>query len=161
MARSILSPARSPWFLLALAVLIAYTLSGCGGGGGDVPGSSGGSFPTNLPNYHAPEEWIALIQTAGLQEYADLGRQLVKEGKVKIVSPPTLDVSYNAYSWNSEEEIWINSPIFSRYPDIVQQATIFLHELIHIKYGEETHNGPWWSAQDQFVTYWRNHPLTS
>lgn len=153
---------RSTWLLFVFVGLSALTLAGCGGGGEgltDSVSSGKSTFPANLPNYHTFDEWLALIRVAGFSEYADLGAQLVSEGKVTVVMPPTLDASFNSYAWISQREIWINSPMFSRYPDIVHQATIFLHELIHIKSGESTHTGAWWSAQDQFATYWRNHPL--
>lgn len=152
------SPARSSSLLLILAALISLTVSGCGGGSSAGPSGGDVTFPANLPNYHAPEEWIALIEAAGLQEYADLGRQLVNEGKVIVVTPGTLDSQFNAFSWISDREIWINPPMFSRYPNVGHQATIFLHEMIHITSGEATHNGSWWSVQDQFATYLQTHP---
>jgi hypothetical protein len=46
--------------------------------------------------------------------------------------------------------------MFERYPTMLDQATIFLHELIHIRSGEVTHLGPWWVAQDQFRVYYRD-----
>ena len=161
MIRSALPLTPCSWLLLVLAALICLALSGCGGGGGPVSSGGTATFPASLPNYHAPDEWLALLETAGLQEYADLGRQLVREGKVKVVSPPTLGAQFNAFSWIPEKEIWINAPMFSRYPLLSDQADIFLHELIHIKSGECTHLGPWWSALNQFTTYWQSHPLSS
>lgn len=154
-----LTPPHSACLLLIFAVVFCPVLSGCGGGGGGGGDVASGnvSFPENLPNYHAPDEWIVLLRAAGLQEYADLGQQLTAAGKVIVVAPPTLDADFNAYAWISDREIWINSPMYSRYPDIGHQATIFLHEMIHIKSGESTHTGPWWSIQDQFAVYWREH----
>lgn len=161
MQKSALRPARTVCLLLILTASVSLALTGCGGGGAGVSASGGGdTFPANLPNYHTPEQWIALIETAGFQDYADLGRQLVREGKVTVVTPPTLDAQFNAYSWISDKEIWINAPMFTRYPDITQQATIFLHELIHIRSAESTHTGPWWSVQDQFAVYWQTHSLS-
>lgn len=33
-------------------------------------------------------------------------------------------------------------------------ALLLLHELIHVRSGEQTHLGPWWSAQDEFRRYY-------
>ena len=153
-------PFPSPsWPSLLLAIVATVALTGCGGGGtGDSPGPL--APQSNLPNYHSPEEWIALIETAGLMDYANLGRELLSEQRVKLVAPPLLDEQFNAYSWIADREIWINTPMFARYPGIVEQATIFLHELIHISSMQSTHTGPAWAAQDQFAVYWRNHPLS-
>ncbi len=97
-----------------------------------------------------------MIDEAGLTEYADLGRELLAQGKVRIVSPPELSEPFNAFAWLNTREIWINTPMFERYPDVLDQATIFLHELIHIHSGECTHVGPWWSAQSEFRAYFRD-----
>ncbi|MGC9319601.1 MAG: hypothetical protein ACP5KN_16340 [Armatimonadota bacterium] len=101
-----------------------------------------------------------MIEEAGFPEYAELGRELLADGQVKLVSPPTLEAGFNAFAWIDAREIWINEPMFERYPDVVDQATIFLHELIHIKSGECTHLGPWWSAQSEFHSYWTNRQTT-
>ena len=145
--------ARHLWLLSVLVTVLSLTFAGCGGGGGDTGSGGGNTFPASLPNYHAPSEWIALLEAAGLQEYADLGNQLIRDGKVKVVMPPTLDAQFNAFSWITDREIWINAPMFSRYPNAGLQATIFLHEMIHIKSGESSHAGPWWAVQDQFAAY--------
>jgi hypothetical protein len=142
---------------LVFAICVILGAPGCGGGGSTETGST--TFPADLPNYHTPEEWIAQFDAAGLQDYAYLGRRLVQEGKVVVVSPPTLDASFNAFAWTSEREIWINAPMFSRYPRVQHQATIFLHELIHINSGVSTHMGPWWSVQDEFAKYVQDHPM--
>jgi hypothetical protein len=102
------------------------------------------------------EEWIAMIEDAGMAEYAELGRELLAQGRVRIVSPPLLDAGFNAFAHINTREVWINTPMFDRYPDTLDRATIFLHELIHIRSGEITHNGPWWSAQDRFRVYYRD-----
>jgi hypothetical protein len=153
-----LSPLTRSTSLLVMMAFAAVLLSGCGGGG--EMGAPSGIQASDLPNYHSPEQWIALIETAGFEEYATLGRELVSEGRVKFVAPPTLDASFNAFAWTTEREIWINAPMFDRYPGIVQQATIFLHEMIHIATAESTHAGPEWAVLDQFAVYWRNHPLS-
>lgn len=141
---------------LMLGILLA-AVTGCGGGGG--VGLSGGSVnppggPANLANYQALVQWASLIEQAGLPEYAALGRQLSSGGKAIFVSPPTLGETFNAFSWIAQKEIWINSPLFSRYPKATDQAEIFLHELIHLKSGEASHVGPWWSALDEYRQYW-------
>lgn len=137
--------------LLAALAVVMMLVAGCGGGGGTTATETG--FPASLTNYHSPAQWCELIETAGLEKYAELGRKLEREGKIKFVKPPTLDAGYNAFSWIDEGEIWINSPLFANYPQIRDQAEIFLHELIHIDSGEATHEGPWWSAQAQFRAY--------
>ena len=102
-----------------------------------------------------------MIEEAGFADYAELGSELLAAGRVRIVSPPELDEDFNAYAFINTREIWINEPMFARYPDVVSQATIFLHELIHIQSGECTHSGPWWSAQSEFYTYWHNQQTTA
>lgn len=111
---------------------------------------------------NSPEQlvftWIYLIENAGFNEYAALAKYMMSEGRIKFVAPPMLDADYNAFTWLDTDEIWINKPMFTRYPNVLDQATIFLHELIHIKSREQTHNGPWWSAQDEFLAYYKEHP---
>lgn len=138
--------------LLFAAGVGMTVLAGCGGGGG-VTSPADTGFPANIANYNPPSRWIELIEAAGLSEYATLGRQLEAAGKITVVGPAALDESYNAFSWIADRKIWINSPMFGRYPDVMDQAEIFLHELIHIQSGEMSHQGPWWSAQSQFRTW--------
>lgn len=141
---------------IVTGVVVIFSISGCGGG------ATGGTLASDasLPNYHSPEEWISLIDQAGLTEYAALGRELSAQGRIRLVSPPLLDARFNAFSFLTDREVWINTPLFTRYPSLVDQTTIFLHELIHIAHNEASHNGSWWSAQDQFTNYWRDHPVT-
>ncbi|HCA47808.1 MAG TPA: hypothetical protein DEP45_10775 [Armatimonadetes bacterium] len=106
-------------------------------------------------------DWIDMIDSAGLSEYAQLGRELLAQGKVSMVSPPMLDADYNAFAHVNTREVWINRPMFERYPTMLDQATIFLHELIHIHSGEVTHFGPWWIAQDQFRVYYSTQGTAS
>lgn len=151
---------RSVFYLWLLLLVTGCVLTGCGGGGGTGAADSGGTiFPANVPNVHQPEEWIALIEAAGLKDYADLGRELISLRKIRFVRPPTLMSDYNAYAFVPEHLIWINEPLFDRYPDIVQQAAIFLHEMVHISSGELSHVGPWWGITDDFEAYWQTHPL--
>ncbi len=154
MIRRTLSPSCRIRFMLSLATLLSVVLSGCGGGVTAGLPHEDATFPANLPNYHAPEEWIALLEQAGLREYAALARELVRDDKVIVVTPAQLDGQVNSFAWITEREIWINAPMFSRYPDIGHQATIFLHELIHIQSGEASHEGAWWAIQDQFAVWW-------
>lgn len=154
----IATPRRSPLLLGGFIILVAVAgsvlLGGCGGAA-VVPAQESAtpaqpSHRSDIPNYHAPSEWVEMIAAAGLAEYAALGRRMLDEGRVRIVAPPSLDANYNAFAWLDSNEIWINEPMFERYPDVLDQATIFLHELIHIKSTEQTHLGPWWSAQSEF-----------
>jgi hypothetical protein len=143
-----------------LLIVTGFALAGCGGGGGTGATDPGGIiFPANVPNVHQPDEWIALIEAAGFQEYADLARELLTQRKIRFVRPPTLMSNYNAYAFVPERMIWINEPLFERYPDIVQQAAIFLHEMVHVSSGELSHVGPWWKTTDDFEAYWQSHPL--
>jgi len=152
---------RSLWLLPVALGLSVLALTGCGGGGTTDTASTGGTmFPSSIPDVHQPEEWVSLIDAAGFPEYAALGRQLIANRTILLVSPPTLPENYNAYAFIPERRVWINSPMFTRYPNIVQQAAIFLHEMVHIKTGESTHNGEWWAIPDQFEAYWRSHPLS-
>jgi hypothetical protein len=141
---------------LLLVGIVLTAVAGCGGGeaGGTAIDATDDGFPTNLANYRSPEQWISMIEEAGLKDYADLGRQLTATKKIIFVSPPTLNTSFNAFSWVPQKEVWINSPMLSRYPKATDQAEILLHELIHIKSGETTHSGPWWDAQTEFRQYW-------
>ncbi|NLE61254.1 MAG: hypothetical protein GX616_23135, partial [Planctomycetes bacterium] len=134
--------------------------TGCAGGGAgavvNTPATNNEIDPASSFN---PAAWIDLIEAAGAQnpafyEYAELGRQLVARDKVVLVSPPTLGAGFNAFAWIEEREIWINEPMFTRYPSVIDQATIFLHEMIHIMTGEVTHAGPAWSLQDEFAMFY-------
>lgn len=151
---------RFTYVFVSILCIVAASITGCAGGGGgavvDTPATNNGIDPANSFD---PAAWIELIEAAGTQnpvfyEYAELGRQLVAQGNVVIVSPPTLDESFNAFSWIVEREIWINEPMFTRYPSVIDQATIFLHEMIHIMTGEVTHAGPAWSLQDEFAMFY-------
>jgi hypothetical protein len=108
------------------------------------------------PTATVVKEWIAMIDEAGMTDYAQLGRELLAQDQVRIVSPPELAPDFNAFAYINTREIHLNTPMFERYPDVLDQATIFLHELIHISSGECTHSGPWWSAQSEFRTYYRD-----
>ena len=141
----------------------AACLAGCGGGSGPSASNAAAQFEgaarapyTMTARCEMPNEWIDMIEEAGLPEYAQLGRTLLAQGRVRVVTPPTLHVDINAYAFINTREIWINTPMFERYPDVIHRATIFLHELIHIHSGEATHLGPWWVAQDQFFVYFRD-----
>lgn len=154
-------------FTACVVLLTGTLLVGCGGDGqftdmniGSAPAGPDPS-PTVSPATAQVNEWIDMIEEAGLTEYAQLGRELLAQGKVRIVSPPTLDAGFNAFAWIDIREIWLNTPMFERYPDVLDQATIFLHELIHIRSGECTHRGPWWSAQDEFRVYYRDTSTTA
>jgi len=145
------------WGALAIVAVTPLLLAGCGGDFALPDSQSTPAAPQtpawDVPNYHSPDQWIEMIAQAGLSRYAALGRALVSQGRVILVTPPMLDHNYNAYAWLDTEEIWINAPMFERYPDVLDQATIFLHELIHVDSTEQTHFGPWWSAQSDFRAY--------
>jgi hypothetical protein len=101
-------------------------------------------------------EWLDMIDEAGLSDHADLGRTMLAEGRIEFVTPPTpLPSEFNAWADLREpRRVLLNEPLWERYPDTLDRATILLHELIHIRSGEQTHRGPWWSAQTEFRRYW-------
>lgn len=145
----------------AVTMLLTIShLAGCGGSVGDTGDTLPGGLPdppTEMrPTAALANDWIAMIEEAGLCEYAQLGRELLAQDRVRMVAPPMLDADYNAFAHVNTREIWLNRPMFERYPTMLDQATIFLHELIHIRTGEVTHLGPWWVAQDQFRVYYRD-----
>lgn len=149
--------------LTAVMIVVATLMTGCGGGGtpaGAVsetaPAKDAQAPQTLTPASAMVNEWIEMIDEAGFCDYAQLGREMLQQGRVIIVSPTTLGDNFNAFAHINTREIWLNTPLFERYPDVLDQATIFLHELIHIHSGEATHNGPWWSHQDEFRVYYRN-----
>lgn len=98
--------------------------------------------------------WCDMIAQAGLPDYAAEGKELLRQRDIYLVSPPRLDARYNAFTWFPEAVIWINTPMFDRYPRIADQAEIFLHELIHVRSQEMSHSGPWWSALTTYRSYW-------
>lgn len=166
MSPSLLLPRRrAMWGALMIAAASPLLLAGCGGGSALPPAQLNPAAPQrpawDVPNYHAPDQWIEMIAQAGLSRYAALGSDLVSQGRVRLVAPPTLDANYNAFAWLDSGEIWINRPMFERYPDVLDQATIFLHELIHIDSTEQTHLGPWWSAQSEFRAYFATRSQTT
>ena len=111
-------------------------------------------FPMNVAQRKLLiQEYNDMINRAGLIKYAELGQKMQREGRVKFVVPPRLDSRFNAYANIGAGEIWLNKPMYDRYPRITHQATIFLHELIHIDSKEMTHRGEWWSAQDEFAVW--------
>lgn len=150
----------------ACSMLISASLMvGCGGAASDVApieDSAGEHQPSAVMQPAAvAEDWADMIEEAGLDEYAELGRRMLHQGRVRFVEPPELEQHFNAFAWINRREIWINEPMFERYPDVLDQATIFLHELIHIKSGECTHNGPWWSAQSEFYGYFTDQETSA
>ena len=100
------------------------------------------------------ETWCDMIEEACLSDLAALGRRLHAQGRVRFVRPPYLDTEFNAFADVRAGEVWINEPMWSRYPDRLDRATILLHELIHLHSGELSHYGPWWAAQEMFRQYW-------
>ncbi len=148
--------------IAAFAVLLTGPyLAGCGGasppvkdGSETTPTEPSRTPDTTTHTAQVTNEWIDMIDQAGMADYAQLGRDLLAQNRVKIVSPPTLGERFNAFAHINTREVWINTPMFERYPDVLDQATIFLHELIHIHSGEMTHNGPWWSVQNEFRVYY-------
>jgi hypothetical protein len=153
---------RGVVFTLAVLLTGAH-LAGCGGASKPIDESSGATRAETprtsgpmTPTSAVANEWIEMIEDAGMPEYAQLGRELLEQGRVRIVSPPTLEWRFNAFAHINTRQVWINTPMFERYPDMLDHATIFLHELIHIRSGEITHNGPWWSTQSEFRVYYRD-----
>ena len=118
--------------------------------------------PTPIPppaNYHSPTACVNLIRLAGFEAHAKIIDGMIAAKKIILVTPPTLNDSINAYAWIPQKEIWINTPLFARYPDIREQASIILHEVIHIESQEQTHEGPMWKDIQVFEVYWQTHPL--
>lgn len=153
---------------LCTVLLTGVYLAGCGGaeqaitgGVGAIPSETSPTPDAMTPTAAVANEWIEMIDDAGMTEYAQLGRELLAQGRVRVVSPPRLDVSFNAFAYINTREILINTPMFERYPDLLDQATIFLHELIHIRSGELTHSGPWWSAQSEFRAHYQGLEATA
>ncbi len=147
--------------MMGVVLLAGAYLAGCSGASGPVkensepaPDDASRARDTMSPTAVVVNEWIEMIDEAEMTEYAQLGRDLAAQDRVRFVSPPTLDANFNAFAHIDTREIWINEPMFERYPDVLDQATIFLHELIHIYSGECTHSGPWWSAQSEFRAYY-------
>lgn len=98
--------------------------------------------------------WCDMIEEACLSDLAALGRRLHAQGRVRFVRPPYLDAEFNAFSDLQAGEVLLNEPMWTRYPDRLDRATIFLHELIHLHSGELSHYGPWWAAQEMYRQYW-------
>lgn len=149
-----------------VVLLAATQLSGCGGAssetiddGRTAPGRVPDAPPAPRSTTAVANEWIDMIEEAGLTEYAELGREILRTGSLRIVSPATLNADFNAFAHINTREIWISTLMFERYPSDLDQATIFLHELIHIKSGEITHLGPWWSAQSAFRAFYRDREI--
>lgn len=118
-------------------------------------------YPTNTPHYPLTtmeqkllvDEYIKIIKKAGFPDYADLAADMQRKRKIIFVRPPGLTEEFNAWADIQTKEIWLNKPMFDRYPHIAHQTTIFFHELIHIKSTELTHFGPWWKDQDVFAMW--------
>lgn len=111
-------------------------------------------FPTNA---REEEEllmtYTQMIRSAGFYKEADKGLNMIANNKIFFVTPPELPYKFNAWTDFVRKEITLNKPMYDRYPKITHQATIFFHELIHMNTGEVSHNGPWWSKQDEFAQW--------
>jgi hypothetical protein len=136
---------------LLLTIVALMILAGCRDKNVHPP-------PPEKPNTRVAQvrEWLDMIDEAGLSDHADLGRTMLAEGRIEFVTPPTpLPSEFNAWADLREpRRVLLNEPLWERYPDTLDRATILLHELIHIRSGEQTHRGPWWSAQTEFRRYW-------
>lgn len=81
---------------------------------------------------------LSIISDAGMVDWAAFGKRLQANGRIRVVDETVLPPEFNAYSFVRERVIWINGVMFQRY-DKIEQAEILLHELVHIKTGELTH----------------------
>ena len=138
---------------ILMVVFISLFLIGCKN---DKPAVAQVPIPAN---YHTPTSYANLIRIAGFEKYAQISEDIIDKQGVILVQPPTLPENYNAYAFIPKRSIWLNTPMFVRYPTIQEQAAIFLHELVHIASQEQTHNGLWWADVDKFEKYWSTHPL--
>jgi len=143
------------WFVL-IAALCA--IAGCHREQTPVQGPAMQWRPpenTRAARMREVREWLDMIAQAGLTEYAQLGREMLERGAIEVVEPPRLDARFNAWTFlGARPHVWLNAPMWERYPDRIDRATILLHELIHVRSGEQTHLGQWWSAQDEFRRYY-------
>jgi hypothetical protein len=112
------------------------------------------SFPINAgQEKELLMTYTQMIRSAGFFKESDIALNMIANNKIFFVSPPKLPDNFNAWADLGRKEIKLNKPMYDRYPLITHQATIFFHELIHINTGEISHNGPWWSKQDEFAQW--------
>ena len=103
------------------------------------------------------EVWIGMIEEAGLTEYSEIGWELWKAGRIQFVRPPYLSEEFNAWAdFHYPYTILINEPMWTRYPERLDRASILLHELVHIRTLEMTHYCPYWTDVARFREYWLN-----
>ncbi len=126
------------WFTAA-AMFIAVGAAGCGAAW-NLSQSSG--EVTNVASAgHVDPRIDGLIDTiaeVGMTDWADYGRDLQRRGRIRVVTTDELDPKFNAFAFIDKECIWYSEIAFERY-DHVDQAEILLHEMVHLRTGEITH----------------------
>jgi len=120
--------------IIVVAVFAISLLSGCDGGQ---------NFGPDVRSIGKPDprfgQMLDLIAGLGMTNWADFGRGLNQSGRIRLVTTVELDPEFNAFSWLDQQCIWYSEIAFVRYPRLVDQSEILLHELVHVKTGDMSH----------------------
>lgn len=122
--------------LLLITVVVLLCLVGCSSGGQVANSSDVASAGVTDSRFG---QMLDVIELVRMTDYSDFGRGLYDRGRIRLVTTVELDQQFNAFSWISEQCIWYSEVTFVRYPRLVDQSEILLHELAHLKTGEQTH----------------------
>jgi len=122
--------------LLLITVVVLLCLVGCSSGGQVANSSDVASAGVTDSRFG---QMLDVIELVRMTDYSDFGRGLYDRGRIRLVTTVELDQQFNAFSWISEQCIWYSEVTFVRYPCLVDQSEILLHELAHLKTGEQTH----------------------
>lgn len=80
-------------------------------------------------------------------EYVTLGRELHRQGRI-VVLPDAVMAGMLGFADFVTGRIELSEGLFA-YP-LDRQGYVLLHELIHLRSGEQSHAGPWWGTLDEY-----------
>ncbi len=105
-----------------------------------------------LAGCRAPEDRVAEVLTyldaTGVgAEYVALGRTLHRQGRIQVL-PAGAMAGMLGFADFTTGRIELSEALFA-YP-LDRQGYVLLHELIHLRSGEQSHAGPWWGTLDEY-----------
>lgn len=80
-------------------------------------------------------------------DYVTLGRTLHRQGRI-VILPARAMAGMLGYADFATGRIELSEALFAYPPD--RQGYVLLHELVHLRSGEQSHAGPWWGTLDEY-----------
>jgi len=80
-------------------------------------------------------------------EYVELGRELHRQGRI-VVLPAGAMAGMLGFADFTTGRIELSEGLFTYQLD--QQGYVLLHELVHLRSGEQSHAGPWWEVLNEY-----------